>query len=69
MKVGAEIIKELKEGPSAPPDGEEHFAEASERSRRILRNVILHNIPEGNSGNKHTHDLNMIAKIYTSLDL
>lgn len=67
LKVEAEI-KELKERPSAHPDGEELYAEASERSRR-LRNVILYNIPEVNSGNKQSHDLNLITKIYTILDL
>lgn len=67
LKVEAEI-KELKECPSAPPGGEELYAEASERSRR-LRNVILYNIPEVNVGNKRDHDLNLITKIYTILDL
>lgn len=62
MKVEAEI----KEHPSAPPDGEGLYAEASERSRR-LRNVILYIIPEVNVGNKR--DINLMTKIYTILDL
>lgn len=64
LKVEAEI----KERPSAPRDGEELYAEASERSRR-LRNVILYSIPEVNVGNKRDHDLNLMTKIYTILDL
>lgn len=71
-KVEADV-KELQNqvGGVTQANEEELFAEMSERSRR-LQNVIIKNVPEGNQRNpddKKSHDLDIVTRIHTILNL
>lgn len=66
-------VKELKNqvGGVTQANEEELLAEMSEGSRR-LHNVIIKNVPEGNQRNpddKKSHDLDIVTRIHTILNL